>query len=402
MPPRAVPASIAAVFAALVLVRAQTPPSILVEKNVEARTRDGVILRADIYRPDTTTKLPALLERTPYSKNPGTADAIFHRLASQGFVVVVQDTRGRYTSDGVARPHDEGEDGYDTIEWVAKLSSVNGRVGTFGGSYSATTQLLAAPLRPPHLVAIFPSSSYNSRYDMVFQGGAFYIADGLSWNLGQGADVRRREQRPTADRDGPIGLTAAERLSLANEWLWHVPLKTIDALEIRRVAPGYFEMLAHPSYDGFWKTFDVEARHAEFDVPAFHITGWYDTLLNGTIRNFVGLREHARSPRSRSGQRLLIGPWTHARPTVQSTRIGDVVYGPSAGVDSEALMIDWFELLVEGRAHRRRVARAGAPLRDGNQRLARRRRPGRWRGPCRRRSTCTATAARIRSTATAA
>jgi predicted acyl esterase len=103
----------------------QTSPSILVEKNVEARMRDGVILRADVYRPDTTKRLPALLERTPYSKNPEQEDTNFKRLASRGFVVVVQDTRGRYTSDGVARPHDEGEDGYDTIEWVAQLPYVN-------------------------------------------------------------------------------------------------------------------------------------------------------------------------------------------------------------------------------------------------------------------------------------
>jgi putative CocE/NonD family hydrolase len=334
--------SIASALTVLALVRAQSPASILLEKNVEGRMRDGVILRADVYRPDTTSRLPALLERTPYSKNPGTSDAIFSRLASHGFVVVVQDTRGRYMSDGVARPHDEGEDGYDTIEWSAQLPYVNGRVGTFGGSYSATTQLLAAPLRPPHLAAIFPSSSYNSRYDMVFQGGAFYLADGLSWNLGQGADVRRREHQPEADRDHAIGLSAAERQTLTGEWLWHVPLKTIDALEIRKVSPAYFDMLAHPSYDGYWRTFDVEARHAEFDVPAFHVTGWYDTLLNGTIRNFTGLREHARSPRVRAGQRLLIGPWTHARPTLQSTRIGDVDFGPNAGFDIEGLMFDWF------------------------------------------------------------
>ncbi len=152
-----------------------------------------------------------MLQRTPYSKNPRREDSQFHRLAAHGYVVVVQDTRGRYTSDGVARPHDEAEDGYDTIEWVAALPSVNGRVGTFGGSYRATTQLMAAPLRPPHLVAMFPSSSYNSRYDMVFQGGAFYLADGLSWNLGQGADVRRRMLTPHADRDGAIGMSAAER-----------------------------------------------------------------------------------------------------------------------------------------------------------------------------------------------
>jgi uncharacterized protein len=335
----------AGVLAVVTLVGAGTTEqasAIRVEKNVETRMRDGVILRADVYRPDTTERLPALLERTPYSKNPESANSIFHRLAARGFVVIMQDTRGRYMSDGVARPHDEGEDGFDTIEWAAQLPYVNGRVGTFGGSYSATTQLLAAPLRPPHLVAIFPSSSYNSRYDMVFQGGAFYLADGLSWNLGQGVDVRRRERNPAGDRDGAIGLTDAERKMLADQWLWHMPLKTIDALEIRRVAPGYFEMLSHPSYDAYWKTFDVEARHAEFDVPAFHFTGWYDTLLSGTLRNFTGLRLHARTPRARNGQRIVIGPWTHARPTRDSTKIGDVDFGPDAGFDQEGVMVDWF------------------------------------------------------------
>jgi putative CocE/NonD family hydrolase len=344
---RRVVATVAAVLVALAIVRAQSPEPILpepilIEKNVEARMRDGVVLRADVYRPDTTTRLPVLLERTPYSKNPGPGDSVFRRLASQGFVVIVQDTRGRYMSDGMARPHDEGQDGYDTVEWAAQLPYANGRVGMFGGSYSATTQLLAAPLRPPHLSAIFPSSSYNSRYDMVFQGGAFYLADGLSWNLGQGADVRRRERQPDADRDQAIGLTAAERRALTDEWLWHVPLKTVDALDLRRVSPGYFEMLAHPSYDSYWRTFDVEARHREFDVPAFHLTGWYDTLLNGTTRNFVGLRRHARTPRAREGQRLVIGPWTHARPTLESTRIGGVDFGPDAGFDLESLRLDWF------------------------------------------------------------
>jgi uncharacterized protein len=339
--------ALTAVAAAISIARAQAP-SIRIEKNVEARMRDGVILRADVYRPETTDPLPALLERTPYSKNPGSGDALFRRLAARGFVVIVQDTRGRYTSDGVARPHDEGTDGYDTVEWAAQLRYVNGRVGTFGGSYSATTQLLAAPLRPPHLAAIFPSSSYNSRYDMVFQGGSFYLADGLSWNLGQGADVRRRERDPRADRDGAIGLSDAERRQLNTEWLWQLPLKAIDALDIRRVAPGYFQMLDHPSYDDYWKIFDVQARHAEFDVPAFHFTGWYDTLLTGTIRNFTGLRKHARSAAARDGQRIVIGPWTHARPTRESTRIGDVDFGPDGGFDQEALMIEWFNHWLKG------------------------------------------------------
>jgi uncharacterized protein len=318
-------------------------PKITVQKNVEARMRDGVILRADVYRPDTQERLPALLERTPYSKNPGREDSRFHRLAAHGYVVIVQDTRGRYMSDGVARPHDEGEDGYDTVEWAATLPYVNGRIGTFGGSYSATTQLIAAPLRPPHLAAMFPSSSYNSRYDMVFQGGAFYLADGLSWNLGQGADVRRRTHQPEVQRDSPIGMSEIERQLFANSWLWHVPLKTMNAMDVRRFSPAYFDMLGHPSYDGYWKTFDIEARHTEIDVPAYHVTGWYDTLLSGTLRNFTGLRQHARSDRARSAQRLVVGPWTHSRPTLESTKIGDVDFGSDAGFALEALMFDWFD-----------------------------------------------------------
>src|SRR2546423_8571863 len=190
---------------------------------------------------------------------------------------------------------------------------------------------------------MFPSSSYNSRYDMVFQGGAFYLADGLAWNLGQAADVRRRMLQPEIERDNPIGLNEVERQSLANQWMWHVPLKTMDAMELRRYAPAYFEMLAHPSYDSYWEPFDVEARHREFDVPALHVTGWYDTLLNGTIRNFVGLRKHARSPRARDAQRLVIGPWTHSRPTIRSTRIGDVDFGPNAGFDLDRLMFAWLD-----------------------------------------------------------
>lgn len=318
------------------------PDALVIEKNVAARMRDGVILRADVYRPRGEGRLPALLQRTPYSKNPQSNDSQFHRLARAGFVVVVQDTRGRYTSDGVAVPHDEGADGYDTIEWVAQLPYVDGRVGMFGGSYSATVQLLAAPLQPPHLVALFPSASYVSRYDMVFQGGAFYLGDGLSWNLGQAKDVRRRVLEPAADRDGELGLTADERTRLRDEWYWQLPLNATEALQLRRYAPGYFDLLAHPSYDPFWTTFDVAMRHPKFEVPAYHLTGWYDSLLNGTLANFSGLRAHAGNERARKNQRLIVGPWTHARPTASTTAIGDVDFGPNAGFDSEGLIVEWF------------------------------------------------------------
>ncbi|MGH9348492.1 MAG: CocE/NonD family hydrolase [Vicinamibacterales bacterium] len=316
---------------------------VIVEKNVEARMRDGVILRADVYRPSAPGKHPILLQRTPYSKNDEAFTGRFRALAGRGFVVVVQDTRGRYMSDGVARPHDEAEDGFDTIAWARTLAYANGTVGMWGGSYLATTQLLAATLQPEGLVALFPSSSYSSRYDMVFQGGAFYLSDGLGWNLGQAMDVRRRILAPHVDRDGPIGLDAELRRALRERWVWQLPLKSMDALELKRFAPGYFEMLDHPAYDSFWETSDIAARHHRVEAPAYHLTGWYDTLLTGTLRNFTGLRARAATETARRHQRLIVGPWTHARPTMESTRIGEVSYGPAAGLDAEALQERWFD-----------------------------------------------------------
>jgi hypothetical protein len=337
------------VLACLLLASlAYSQSQVKIEKNVPATMRDGAVLRADVYRPLAPGRFPALLQRTPYSKYTPRASQTFSQLAGHGFVVVIQDTRGRYMSDGVAKPHDEAKDGFDTIAWVAQLPYVNGKVGMFGGSYLATTQLLAATLKPPALVALFPASSYASRYDMVFQGGAFYLSDGLGWNLGQAVDVRRRVLTPQLDRDGPADLNDAEEKAFREQWLWHVPLESMDALEIRKYAPGYFQMLDNPSYDAYWRTFDIEARHDQFQVPAYHLTGWYDTLLTGTLRNFTGLRAHAATDQARRYQRLVIGPWTHARPTLESTKIGDVDFGPDAGLDSQELITRWFAYWLQG------------------------------------------------------
>jgi uncharacterized protein len=198
---RVIALSLAACAAVQVAAHRGADDAVVLEKNVAARMRDGVQLRADVYRPSAPGRYPILLQRTPYSKHDASDEPGFRSLARKGYVVIVQDTRGRYMSDGIARPHDEAEDGFDTIAWARTLPYANGKVGMWGGSYLATTQLLAATLQPPGLVALFPASSYNSRYDMVFQGGAFYLNDGLGWNLGQAIDVRRRTFTPSADRD---------------------------------------------------------------------------------------------------------------------------------------------------------------------------------------------------------
>lgn len=132
--------------------------TITVEFDVPAQMRDGAILRANIYRPADAGRYPVLLTRTPYGKDflrdsmpdPVTA-------ARRGYVVIVQDTRGRFTSDGDWRPFDcEAEDGFDTIAWAAGLPYADGQVGMFGLSYFGFTQWAAATLQPPALRAMVP------------------------------------------------------------------------------------------------------------------------------------------------------------------------------------------------------------------------------------------------------
>jgi putative CocE/NonD family hydrolase len=152
---------------------AQTTTSYKVnlQTGVRVQMRDGVFLSADIYRPDSTEKFPVLLERTPYNRTDESAMA--NELASHGYIVVLQDTRGRYESGGVFYPfRNESSDGYDTVEWAANLDQSNGNVGMFGGSYVGATQMLAAMTHPPHLKSIFPYVTASEYYDgWTYQSG---------------------------------------------------------------------------------------------------------------------------------------------------------------------------------------------------------------------------------------
>lgn len=320
------------------------PLPTIMEHNVEVPMRDGIILRADVYRPDAPGRFPVLLQRTPYSKNPEANAPRHHTTASRGFVVIVQDTRGRYTSDGEARPHDEGADGFDTVEWAAGLPYSNGRVAMYGGSYLATTALQAAAEGPEGLVAIQASAAYSSRYhDLVYQGGAFYLRDGLAWNLGQAADVRRRTLFPEADRDRPIGLSPHQRRLFEESWLWHVPLETMDALDLRSFAPNYFEMLDQPRYGPYWEPSNLRVRQSGFRVPVLHVVGWYDVFAAGTIRNFTGIRQEGGSPHARQNQRLIVGWWAHSTPGPGTTTLGEVDFGPEAAIDVAGERDRWLD-----------------------------------------------------------
>src|SRR5215468_9226125 len=318
--------------------RAQEQYSVRVEAGVSVKMRDGVILRGDIYRPDGRGKFPVLLQRSPYRRFTWGNDIHFaQHAASHGYVVFLQDVRGRYTSDGEWRPFvHESADGYDTIEWIAAQPYSNGKVGMFGGSYVGATQMLAAITNPPHLAGICPvvtASNYHEGW--TYQGGAFEQWFNQSWASGLALDTLGRK---------------SGRMTTPLEWRSVLPLTEYPLLtvpDLKTLAPYYADWLAHPSYDDYWKSLSVEEHYGEIQVPVFNLAAWYDIFLGGSLRNYELLKSKAGSESARRGQRLLVGLGGHAGGWEQR-KIGDVDFGERAPFDGDGLVLDWYDMLLKG------------------------------------------------------
>ncbi len=311
---------------------------IVLESNVPATMRDGVVLRADVLRPDTPGRFPAILLRTPYGKEYEWRDSFAIRAARAGYVVVAQDVRGRYASDGVFRPyHQEGHDGYDTVEWVAALPYVNGKVGMAGLSYPGAVQWLAAMEKPPHLATITPLMCFSNARHFFFNGGAWDLS-WISWfYLNIAPDVRSRSGLP-----GPKTDAEAEELwgKHREEWLRFLPLSELPVL--RDTAPAYYDWLAHPEDGPYWDFANVEAHYEEIEIPALNLSGWHDEGYGpaGATRNYRGTR--------RNGSRLVLGPWRHGTPRLDRIREGELDFGVNAGLDHDSLLLRWFDHHLKG------------------------------------------------------
>jgi putative CocE/NonD family hydrolase len=281
------------------------------ERNVAIPMRDGVILRADVYRPSTPGRYPTLLQRTPYNKASATqiASNFALRAAGLGYAVVVQDTRGRWASDGVFHTFAyERADGVDTCAWLVDQLWCNGRIGMFGQSYVGLTQWQAAIGNAPGLQALVPGVTASDYHDgWTYQGGAFQLHFNSTWATGLAAETagRRRELAP-----GHPGLAAM--IGRTDDPDAAAALTPLDAdAALLDLAPYYREWLEHPTLDAFWDDLNVDGKYQDLDVPAIHVGGWYDIFLGGTIANYVGMRSSAKSQRARDAQRLLLGPWSH-------------------------------------------------------------------------------------------
>jgi putative CocE/NonD family hydrolase len=318
---------------------------VVVEHNVAMKTRDGVTLRADIYRPAGEGDYPVLLQRTPYNKT-GTAE--FGRKAVQrGYMVVVQDVRGRYASEGewYTFKH-EGEDGYDAVEWAASLPHANGKVGMFGGSYVGATQMLAAVSRPPHLAGICPvvtASNYHENW--TYQGGAFEQWFNESWTSSLSQDTLDRVMQ-----EGKNAVVGSTVLPLKQYPLFNAKLAADANGLSRQLAPYFLDWLDHPEYDSYWKQWAIDAQYPSIQVPALTITAWYDIFQGGSIRNYLGMKTQAGNAVARAGQKLLVTVGGHAGG---GRTIGTVDFGADAAeYDEGTITLEWYDYLLQGKQNR--------------------------------------------------
>ncbi|HMD39537.1 MAG TPA: CocE/NonD family hydrolase [Candidatus Acidoferrum sp.] len=310
---------------------------VIVERNVAAKMRDGVTLRADIYRPKADGKFPVLLVRTPYDKTHESSFGM--KGAARGYVVVEQDVRGRFESEGEWYTFkNESADGYDTVEWAAALPYSNGKVGMFGGSYVGATQFLAAIAKPPHLAGIAPTVTASNYHDgWTYQGGAFEQWFNESWSTGLAENTMRRR----VEESDALG------------WTKILPLRDFPVIEspsATGIAPYFTDWLAHPDYDAYWKQWSIEDHYANIQVPVLSFAAWYDIFLGGSLRNYSRLKTEGGTEAAKHGQRLMVYVGGHAGGS-SNRRVGAVDFGEKLPIDQDEITLRWYDWIFKGQAN---------------------------------------------------
>lgn len=304
------------------------------QKNIPNKMRDGTKLYADIYRPNDQKDYPILILRTPYNKEDAQTMNYAHPFwyAQQGYVVIVQDTRGRWSSEGEFNPLVyEGEDGYDTVEWAVELPHTVPKVGLYGFSYVGFSQLLTAAEQPPHLACIAPfMCGSNSLH--ISENGAFPLAQNLSWAIFVSQDK--------AVRNKDVKWLQQLATTSIQESYSYLPLQDVPIIK-NELFPFYQEWLQKFNVNQS----NSSSLYENISVPGLHLGGWYDIYVEKTIENFKGIKEKSNHELAREHQYLFLTPWYHMP---WSRFVGQIDFGKNAENRVDELQIKWFDRWLKG------------------------------------------------------
>ena len=335
--------------------RSEPEYEMLKQGDVMVPSRDGTLLATDVYLPSSggnpvSGPFPTVMERTPYDKQaPGRAETALY-FASRGYAVVFQDVRGRFKSQGAFVKYlDDPNDGHDTVEWIARQSWSNGKIGTFGISYGAHTQAALAATNPPHLACLFmDSGGFTNSYDNSCRNGGAFELRQITWAYTSATSSQEALQDPK--------VRAALEAEDLHRWFQRMPWK--KGHSPLRWAPEYedyiFQMWTSADFDDYWKQIGIcNQLYFDYysDVPQLHMGSWYDPYTLTTTQNYTGL-----SPIKKGPVHLLLGPWTHGAHDVSFA--GDVDFGPQATIHSNLaddyndLRLRWFDRWLKGMDNR--------------------------------------------------
>jgi uncharacterized protein len=303
-------------------------------------TQDGTRLDADVYYPESPGPWPVLLMRQPYGRAIASTVVYAHPTwyAAHGYIVVIQDVRGRGTSAGEFKLfEDEIADGYDTVNWAAQLPESSGAVGMYGFSYQGMTQIYAAVHQPSALKALCPAMlGYDLYHDWAYEGGAFCLQANLSWAIQLAAETARLKGDVPAFQQ----LAAAAR---------SLPLQDaipVDPQILQTLAPDsfYHDWLQRSPADPYWTKLSPKTYIDQLHLPMLHIGGWFDPFLRGTLHLYQAMAARAAQGIAAT-QQLIIGPWAHL-PWGQ--KLGAIDYGADAASPCDRAQIRWFDHWLKG------------------------------------------------------
>ena len=310
---------------------------VFLERGVHCRMSDGVDLVSDHYYPPDSGKNPTLLMRQPYGRDIASTVVYPHPVwfARHGYNVVIQDVRGRGDSGGEFYPFcHEGRDGAETIAWLRTREESNGRVGMYGFSYQGATQLLAAAEQPEGLQCIAPGLTACDLYHgWFYRQGALRLSSALGWGLQMlKADARRKKLRDASDRLERAWANLSTQTAA-------LPFREHPALHGEGLPTYVLDWFDHADPGDYWASLDVSRSLNRISIPALHVSGWFDTYVEGSVEGYRALCNQAGSEFARAHQYLIAGPWLHIP---WGDRIGASDFGPEALLDTDGILLRWF------------------------------------------------------------
>jgi putative CocE/NonD family hydrolase len=319
------------------MARVDCGSGVLLERGVACPLSDGTTLISDHYFPGGKGPWSTLLMRQPYGRDIASTVVYRHPswYAMRGYHVVIQDVRGRGDSTGEFYPfRHEGSDGAETIAWLRAHPASNGRVGMYGFSYQGATQLLAAAEQPEGLLCIAPHMTAADLYHgWFYHHGALRMSSSLGWGIQMlREDARRKGLREASDK---LEVASANIRAQAA----HVPYAAHPAI-VDPALPSYLrDWFSHREPGEYWTEQDISSRLDRILVPGFHLAGWFDTYLDGSVAGYLALRHGAGSKFARENQYLLAGPWVHIP---WGDRAGDLDFGAAANLATDEILLHWF------------------------------------------------------------